>query len=148
MAEHTAPARIWARYNQFEPDWTSDKDLASSDHIEYIRADSHTAMQVECDRRDDALQDMSLKAMGLSMERDALQTECDEQAERIEELEAACEVVSNEFEGDLWKVCRRLLEKTGYDVSGSNPDGIQADSFEDHMIEALKGTDTWLTQKR
>jgi len=37
----------------------------------------------------------------------------------------------------LWQVCRRLLGKTGFDVRAHEPDGIQADVFEDHMNEIL-----------
>lgn len=59
----------------------------------------------------------------------------EEAQERIEELEAACEVVSSEFEGDLWVVCRRLLRKTGFDFN--NPDGVQAADFEEHMNEVF-----------
>jgi hypothetical protein len=61
----------------------------------------------------------------------------EEQDERIEELEAACEVVSSEFEGDLWVVCRRLLTKTYFDFSASTADGVYADDFEGHMNETL-----------
>jgi len=70
-----------------------------------------------------------------------LEDKLDEQEERIEELEAACEVVSSEFEGELWQVCRRLLGKTGFDVRAHEPDGIQADVFEDHMNEILAQRD-------
>jgi hypothetical protein len=65
----------------------------------------------------------------------------EEQDERIEELEAACEVVSSEFEGDLWVVCRRLLTKTYFDFSASTADGVYADDFEGHMNETLEQFD-------
>jgi hypothetical protein len=64
-----------------------------------------------------------------------------EKDERIEELEAACEVVSQEFEDDLWVACRRLLTKTYFDFSASSVDGIHADDFEGHMNETLKQFD-------
>ena len=44
-----------------------------------------------------------------------VEAERDEMAERIEDLERACEVVSSEFEGELWQACRRLLQKTHFD---------------------------------
>ena len=72
-----------------------------------------------------------------------LEAERDELAERVNELQHACEVVSSEFEGELWQSCRRLLQKTGFDFHGADVDGIQADNFESHMNETLaelKGT--------
>lgn len=63
--------------------------------------------------------------------------ERDEHAERIDELQHACEVVSSEFERELWQSCRRLLKKTGFDFHGADVDGIQADDFESHMNETL-----------
>ena len=86
---------------------------------EYISPDVRRVMLAQADRIEE------------------LEGQLDEQEERIEELEAACEVVSSEFEGDLWQVCRRLLGKTGFDVRAHEPDGIQADVFEDHMNEIL-----------
>jgi hypothetical protein len=61
--------------------------------------------------------------------------------ERIEELEAACEVVSSEFEGDLWAVCRRLLTKTHFDFSHAHVDGVHTDEFEGHMNETISEID-------
>lgn len=72
---------------------------------------------------------------------DAQAAKLEEQAERIEELEAACEVVSNEFEGELWQSCRRLLQETYFDFSGTCGDGIQAADFESHMKETLSEFD-------
>jgi len=66
-----------------------------------------------------------------------LEAERDEQSERIEELQQACEVVSSEFEGELWQACRYLLGKTHFDFSEANVDGIQAADFQDHMNETL-----------
>ena len=66
-----------------------------------------------------------------------LEAKLEDQAERIEELEQACEVVSSEFEGELWQACRRLLQKTHFDFNGTDVDGIRADDFESHMNETL-----------
>lgn len=66
----------------------------------------------------------------------------DEYAERTEELERACEIVSGEFEGELWQSCRRLLQKTGFDFHGADVDGIQADDFEGHINETLAEFDS------
>jgi chromosome segregation ATPase len=68
---------------------------------------------------------------------DISQDKINEKDERIEELEAACEVVSQEFEGDLWTACRKLLTKAHFDFSGSYPDGVQVEEFEGHMNETL-----------
>jgi hypothetical protein len=70
-----------------------------------------------------------------------LEAGIEEKDERIEELESACEVVSNEFEGDLWVACRRLLTKTHFDFSTTSVDGVQAESFESHMNETLSEFD-------
>ena len=72
---------------------------------------------------------------------DVAQAKIDEKEERIEELEAACEVVSLEFEGDLWTACRKLLTKSHFDFSGSYPDGVQVEEFEGHMNETLSEFD-------
>ena len=66
-----------------------------------------------------------------------LEAERDELTERVDELQQACEVVSSEFEGELWQSCRRLLQKTQFDFHGADVDGIQADAFESHMNETL-----------
>ena len=72
----------------------------------------------------------------------------DAQDDRIEELEAACEIVSAEFEGELWQACRRILDKTHFDFNGVFPDGIQADTFEGHMEETLAELDRSEVKRR
>jgi hypothetical protein len=66
-----------------------------------------------------------------------LEAALEERDERIEGLEAACEIVSSEFEGDLWVACRSLLTKTHFDFSVSSADGVQAADFEGHMNDTL-----------
>jgi molecular chaperone GrpE (heat shock protein) len=66
-----------------------------------------------------------------------LEAALEERDERIEGLEAACEIVSSEFEGDLWVACRSLLTKTHFDFSQSHADGVQAADFEGHMNDTL-----------
>jgi hypothetical protein len=65
----------------------------------------------------------------------------EEKDERIEELEQDCEIISSEFESDLWVVCRRLLTKTHFDFSHAHVDGIHTDEFEGHMNETLSEFD-------
>jgi hypothetical protein len=71
----------------------------------------------------------------------AAQALIEEKDERIEELEQDCEIISSEFESDLWVVCRRLLTKTHFDFSHSHVDGIHTDEFEGHMNETLAELD-------
>ena len=66
-----------------------------------------------------------------------LEAEHEEKDERIEELQQACEVVSSEFEGELWQACRYILGKTHFDFSEANFEGIRAADFQDHMNETL-----------
>jgi uncharacterized coiled-coil protein SlyX len=75
-----------------------------------------------------------------------VEAERDEQADRIEDLEHACEVVSAEFEGELWQSCHRLLKKTGFDFHGADVNGIHADDFESHMNETLAAFDREATR--
>jgi Lar family restriction alleviation protein len=70
-----------------------------------------------------------------------LEAVLEEKDERIEELEQDCEIISSEFESDLWVVCRRLLTKTHFDFSHAHVDGVHTDEFEGHMNETISEID-------
>lgn len=54
-----------------------------------------------------------------------------------EELRSAAETVSNEFEGDLWKANRRILERLKFDWSGIGSEGVTAEQVEDFIMDAV-----------
>lgn len=54
-----------------------------------------------------------------------------------EELRAEADTVSAEFEGDLWKANRKILDRLGFDWSTVDSDGVTADNVEDFIIDAI-----------
>lgn len=64
--------------------------------------------------------------------------EMEDQDERIRELEAAAEIVSEEFEKDCWVAVRRLLQRIGHtDFS----EGVTANDACDLIWDAISGTE-------
>ena len=134
--ETGAPERIWAQppttFDGLDV-WTA---YPCGEATEYTRKDLSDAMIVEAEQRgyakamDAERKDAEARIAELEAERDDL-------TERVDELQQACEVVSSEFEGELWQACRRLLQKTQFDFHGADVDGIQADAFESHMDDTL-----------
>ncbi len=54
-----------------------------------------------------------------------------------EELRAEAGTVSAEFEGDLWKANRKILDRLGFDWSTVDSEGVTADTIEDFIIDAI-----------
>lgn len=55
----------------------------------------------------------------------------------VEELQADAESVSLDFEKDLWKAMRRILDRLKFDWSGVGSEGVTADEAEDFVMDAL-----------
>jgi hypothetical protein len=54
-----------------------------------------------------------------------------------EELRAEAGTVSAEFEGDLWKANRNILDRLGFDWSMVDSDGVTADTVEIFIIDGI-----------
>lgn len=54
-----------------------------------------------------------------------------------EELRAEADTVSAEFEGDLWKANRKILDRLGFDWSTVDSAGVTADNVEDFITDAI-----------
>jgi len=81
----------------------------------------------------------------------SLRAELDDAKDRIEELERDGEVLSNEFEGELWVTCRQLLEDMGFDWNRDQGDGVTTQHFYDWVSEEFrdaKARETRLTTER
>jgi hypothetical protein len=61
----------------------------------------------------------------------------EEERGRTEELEAEGHRISTEFEGDLWRANRRILNRLGFDWSQVDMEGVTADTAEDFIMDAL-----------
>lgn len=55
----------------------------------------------------------------------------------VEELRAEAGTVSAEFDGDLWKANRRILDRLKFDWSGVDSEGVTANEVEDFIMDAI-----------
>lgn len=55
----------------------------------------------------------------------------------VEELRAEAGVVSDEFERDLWRATKRVLDRLGFDWNTVDSDGVTADTVEDFIIDGI-----------
>lgn len=73
----------------------------------------------------------------------AMEAERDDLQDRVDELEADAEIVSNEFEKDCWVAMRWLLKKVGWtDFS----EGVTADLAREIIWDAIQADQTALSQ--
>jgi hypothetical protein len=54
-----------------------------------------------------------------------------------EELRSEADVVSQDFEKDLWRSTRRILDKLKFDWSQVGSDGVTAEAIEDFIIDSI-----------
>lgn len=55
----------------------------------------------------------------------------------IEELRSEAGVVSEEFERDLWRASRRILDRLGFNWKDVDYSGVTADDVEDFVMDAI-----------
>lgn len=67
----------------------------------------------------------------------ALAAALEEEQGYVEELRSEGEQVAAEFEGDLWKANRRILDRLGFDWSGVDSSGVTSEEVEDFIIDAI-----------
>lgn len=60
-----------------------------------------------------------------------------EERERAEELEGEAENVSADFERDLWRSTRRILDRLGFDWKQVGSEGVTAHDAEDFIMDAI-----------
>jgi hypothetical protein len=61
----------------------------------------------------------------------------DEERGANDELRAEANVVSQDFEKDLWRSTRRVLDKLKFDWSQVDSDGVTAEAIEDFIIDSI-----------
>ncbi|NTF17912.1 hypothetical protein G6L37_05815 [Agrobacterium rubi] len=61
----------------------------------------------------------------------------EEEQGHVEELRCEGKAIAAEFEGDLWKSTRRILDRLKFDWSGVDSEGVTATDAEDFIVDAI-----------
>lgn len=102
--------------------------------------EDHSTIQAvtkELDLGDVPLADKTGRPYGITERVALLVSDHEEALGHIEELQGECDRVSLDFERDLWKANRRIIDRLGFDWKSVGSEGVTADEVEFFIMDAI-----------